>query len=198
MAKKIVSWCVVLFFVLGVVGFADKSPMSSQEPRPIPIKDFFRNPEKTAFKLSPNGEHISYLKPWQNRLNVYVQRIGQDKATRITNATKRDIAWYGWVNDRRIGYAQDKEGDENWHGYAVDIDGSNTIELTPFEGVQVRLVDSLENDDDHVLVSLNKRDRRIFDVYRLDVHTGEMQLIAENPGNIQTGTRTTTGDCAWR
>ena len=31
---------------------------------------------------------------------------------------------------------------------------------------------------------MNKRDPKVFDVFRLDVITGDMQLVAENPGNI--------------
>jgi dipeptidyl aminopeptidase/acylaminoacyl peptidase len=33
-------------------------------------------------------------------------------------------------------------------------------------------------------VSLNQRDPRLHDVYRLDVNTGDLELVAENPGNI--------------
>lgn len=180
----VVLFLVFVSFLVTVTGSAAKSSTSSQETRLIPMEDFFRNPEKTNFKLSPDGKHIAYLKPWQNRLNVYIQKVDQDEAIRITEATERDIAGYMWANNSRIAYAQDRRGDENWHGYAVDIDGSNYIELTPFEGVQIRLVDELEEDDDHVLISLNKRDRRIFDVYWINVNTGQMKMIAENPGNV--------------
>ena len=45
--------------------------------------------------------------------------------------------------------------------------------------------DDLEDDDAHMLISLNRRDRRVFDVYRLDVNTGELEMIAENPGNVE-------------
>ncbi len=31
----------------------------------IPMKDFFRNPEKVDFQLSPNGEYLAFLQPWQ-------------------------------------------------------------------------------------------------------------------------------------
>ena len=96
----------------------------------------------------------------------------------------RDIIWFGWAYNRRIAYVQDKQGDENWQAYAVDIDGANFLALTPFEGVKVQPVDGLEEDDDHVLIALNRRDKRIFDVYRLNVNTAELKLIAENPGNV--------------
>jgi hypothetical protein len=44
--------------------------------RLIPMEDFFRNPEKTDFKISPDGQYLAYLAPWERRLNVHVQKFG--------------------------------------------------------------------------------------------------------------------------
>jgi dipeptidyl aminopeptidase/acylaminoacyl peptidase len=153
-------------------------------PRIIPMKDFFRNPETLSFRLSPDGQYLAFLKPWQTRLNVYVQKIGEDEASRVTSATERDIAGYFWASNSRIAYVQDKGGDENFRLYAVNIDGSEEKDLTPFEKVRVQLIDDLKDDDEHVLAGLNKRDPRFFDAYRINVLTGEMEMLAQNPGNI--------------
>ncbi len=153
-------------------------------PRIIPMKDFFRNPETVAFGLSPDGQYLAFLKPWQTRLNVHVQKIGEDQVSRITSATERDIAGYFWASNSRIAYVQDKGGDENFRLYAVNIDGSEEKDLTPFEKVRVELIDDLKDDDEHVLAALNQRDPRFFDAYRINVLTGEMEMIAQNPGNI--------------
>ncbi len=153
-------------------------------PPLIPMKDFFRNPTKTAFKLSPNGEYLAFLQPWKNRLNVHVQKIGEDKITRITDAVNRDIAGFAWANNERVVYVQDKAGDENFKLYAVNIDGSNPKVLTPFEKVRVMIIDDLEDNPNEMIIQLNKRDPRIFDAYRININTGEMTMIAQNPGNI--------------
>jgi len=150
----------------------------------IPMEDFFRNPEVARFTLSPDGEHLAFLKPWQTRLNIHVQKIGEEEVTQITKSTERDIIGYFWANNSRIAYVQDKFGDENWKLYAVNIDSSDEKELTPFEKVQVRLIDDLENDEEHMLISMNKRDPRIFDAYRININTGEMGMVAQNAGNI--------------
>ena len=153
----------------------------------IPLKDFFRNPEMSSFSLSPDGKHISYMKPWEegNRMmNVYVRPIDSNDEVRITDASKRSLYGYFWINDNRIAYVQDKGGDENIHIYAVDIDGKNNIDLTPFENIQARITDDLEDDPNFMLVALNKRNPQIHDVYRLNVNSGDMDMIAENPGNI--------------
>ncbi len=150
----------------------------------IPLEDFFKNPEKTAYQLSPDGENLAFMMPWKNRLNVFMQRTGQNENTRLTSAEERDIAGYFWANNKRIAYVQDKGGDENFRLYAVDIDGSNQKDLTPFERVRVELIDELKDNDNEMLIAMNKRDARIFDVYRINVNSGEMKMIAENPGNI--------------
>ena len=153
----------------------------------IPLEDFFKNPEMSSFQLSPNGDYISYMKPWKegNRMmNVYVKPINSDKEMRITNASKRSLYGYFWLNDNRIAYIQDEGGDENIHIFAVDIDGSNNIDLTPYDNIQARVTDDLEDDPNFMLVSLNKRIPQVHDVYRLNVNTGEISMVAENPGNI--------------
>lgn len=153
-------------------------------PRLIAMEDFFRNPEKVSFSLSLDGEHLAFLKPWETRLNVHVQKIGEEEVTRITSATERDIAGYYWANNSRIAFVQDTAGDENFRLYAVNIDSSDLKELTPFEKVRVQLIDRLKDDDEHMLISMNKRDVRVFDAYRININTGEMEMIAQNPGNI--------------
>ncbi len=150
----------------------------------IPLKDFFRNPEKTSFAISPNGEYLAFLMPWRNRLNIFVQKIVSDEFTRVTNATGRDIAAYSWINNNRLVYLQDKGGDENFRLYAVNFNGENPIDLTPFEKVKVEIIDKLEEVDDEMIIAMNKRDPRIFDVFRININSGEMKLIAENPGNV--------------
>jgi len=171
---------VLVVLSIFVFGCAPKEEM----PRLIPMEDFFRNPESAGFNLSPDGEHLAFMKPWQNRLNVHVQKIGKEEVARISSATERDIAGFIWANNSRIAYVQDTAGDENFRLYAVNIDGSDFKELTPFEKVRVSIIDELENDDEHMLIDMNKRDARVFDVYRININTGKMQMIAQNPGNV--------------
>ncbi len=176
---------VVLLFVVStsLMVFCTKSKKEEQPPL-IPMEDFFRNPTKVSFKLSPNGEYIAFLQPWKNRLNVHVQKIGQPEVTRITSAENRDIPGFAWANNERIIYVQDKAGDENFKLYAVNIDGSNPSVLTPFDKVRVGFIDELEEDPDHMLIQMNKRDPRVFDAYKININTGEMEMVAQNPGNI--------------
>ena len=150
----------------------------------IPMKDFFRNPEKSSFSISPNGNYIAYMKPWKTRMNVFVMEIITKKETRLTSSQERGIYGFTWLTNKRIGYVKDEGGNENIHFYAVNIDMSNEIDLTPFENVQTRIIDDLDDDPNHIIIGLNKRNPQIHDPYRINVNDGKMELIAENPGNI--------------
>ncbi len=175
-------------FITGVLltcllGLAACQPKMKTAPQ-IPLEDFFRNPDKTAFQLSPNGEYFSYLAPWQSRLNVFVQKVGADSAIRVTSETARDIAGYLWKGNNRILFLKDTGGDENFQLYGVNIDGTDLKGLTVFEKVRTNLIDDLKDVDDEIIVGLNKRNPQVFDPFRLNVVTGEMTQLAENPGNI--------------
>jgi len=148
------------------------------------MKDFFRNPEKTNYSLSQDGEYFAFLMPWKSRMNIFVQKIGSDELIRVTSETNRDIAEYFWANSKRIVYLKDNGGDENYRLFGVDIDGKNNKDLTPFEKVTVEIIDELEEKDDELIIAINNRDSTVFDVYRLNVIAGKLDIIAKNPGNI--------------
>ncbi|MGE4541342.1 MAG: prolyl oligopeptidase family serine peptidase [Bacteroidales bacterium] len=154
-------------------------------PPQIPLEDFFRNPEKSAYQISPDGKFISFMAPYESRMNIFVQKTGSDKATRLTSETDRDIAGYYWANADRILFLKDSGGDENFALYGVDKDGKNSKCLTCFEGVRTQIIDELEDQPDFVIIGLNQRNNMVFDPYRLNIKTGEKEMLAENPGNIQ-------------
>jgi dipeptidyl aminopeptidase/acylaminoacyl peptidase len=173
-----------LFIMLSVILVMMSCDSGNKKAPSIALEDFFKNPEKTAFRISPNGEYFSYLAPWEKRLNVFVQKIGADSAVRITSETARDIAGYLWKGNDRVLFLKDTGGDENFQLYGVNIDGTELKGLTVFEKVRTELIDDLEDIEDEVIVGLNKRNPEVFDPFRLNVNTGEMTQLAENPGNI--------------
>ncbi len=150
----------------------------------IPLEDFFRNPSKTRFQISPNGEFISFMAPWKNRLNVFTQKFGSTEIQQVTQEAERNIAGYFWGSDNRILFLKDKGGDENYHLYSVSVEGNEERDLTPFEGITVQIIDHLYENEDEVIIGMNQRNKEIFDAYRLNIHTGNLFQEAENPGNI--------------
>ncbi|MBA4304556.1 MAG: S9 family peptidase [Sphingobacteriaceae bacterium] len=149
----------------------------------IPVSDFFRNPDRASYKLSPDGKYLAYLAPFQDRLNIFVQYADGDSAWRITSQTDRDLSRFGWAGNEQLYFLKDNNGDENYFLSTVDVKGEQTRALTQFEGVRTEIIDELTQHPNKVLVALNKRNPQIFDVYELDLSQGELQLQIENPGN---------------
>ncbi len=158
---------------------------SQTEGHKYSIEDFFRLPEKSRYQLSPDGKYFSYLGPFQRRLNLFVQQSTGGDAQRITSVTDRDIAWYFWKNNTRLVFAKDDAGDENFHLYAVDIDGKNLQELTPFKDVRIDLIDDLEDFEDEIIISMNKNNPQLFEPYRLNIKTGALEQLAENTNPME-------------
>jgi dipeptidyl aminopeptidase/acylaminoacyl peptidase len=186
------SWYkgIFIFFVSTLLTTGCKDASSNdknknmQDTTKIPLEDFFRNPQKAAYALSPNGEYLAYLAPYENRKNIFVQKVGDTAAQRVTSITDRDLSGFNWVNNDRIVYSRDFGGDENYHLFSVGRDGKDEKDLTPFAGVRVELIDDLDEDENHLLIGMNKRNPQIFDPYRLNINTGALEQVAENPGNI--------------
>ena len=151
----------------------------------IPLEDFFKNPEKSSYQISPDGSFYSFMAPYKNRMNIFIQKIGDSNATQLTFEEARDIAGYFWPNNEQIVFLKDEAGDENFHLFGVNIDGSNPIGFTDFEGVRAQIIDDLPDQKDFVVIGLNKRNKQVFDPYRLNLKTGEISMLAKNPGNIQ-------------
>ncbi|MBK8791071.1 MAG: S9 family peptidase, partial [Holophagaceae bacterium] len=150
---------------------------------PPTLQDFFRNPEKTGFQVSPDGRHLSWVAPLPEPAECLRATLAGGPETRVTSETARDISGYFWKGNRIL-YVKDFGGDENFHVVSVDLSGKDLKDLTPGDKLRAEIVDVLEEDDQHLLLSHNRRDPQVFDVFRVDVKTAKETLVAQNPGNI--------------
>jgi dipeptidyl aminopeptidase/acylaminoacyl peptidase len=99
---------------------------------------------------------------------------------RVVTEGEELIRGYGWANEDRLIYVKDKGGNENYHLFAVDVDGSDQKELTPYEDVKVNILELLKDDKEHMLISMNKNDPQVFDPYKINIKTGELEQLYEN------------------
>ena len=172
------------FFEEGTKPNNRRTASGDSDPAYIPLPDFFKNSQVASVQLSPDGRYLAYLKPFQNRMNIYIRKvnnIGSEK--RITNQTTQDIPAFTWKESHTLLFTKDFGGDENFHIFRVYLEGKGEQNLTPFPGTKVHIIDPLTQiSEDHILIAMNKRDKRLFDVYRLNIKTGKTQLVLENPG----------------
>ncbi|APD05737.1 acylaminoacyl-peptidase [Flavobacteriaceae bacterium UJ101] len=154
------------------------------------VKDYFQKPKQSSFKFSPNGNYFSYReKDDKGKKHVYVKDTKTDKVTKIIHEGEELIRGYGWANDNRIIYVKDEGGDENYQLFAIDLDGKNAKALTPFEDVKVNIVNSLKDQPDFMIISMNKDNKQIFEPYKININTGELVKLFENtdPANPISG-----------
>ena len=183
--------CLVLSGVL-LCSWAQAEPA-----RQYSVSDFFRNSEFTALRLSPNGEWLAAIGPWEGRRNLFAMRLSDRKAVRLTSLRSKgrerdnsDIGFFYWINDERLAFGLDTDGNESFSLFAVNRDGTRQRQL--FKGdrgillfsTNTYLLDRLPDDDEHILVTNNERNKSYPDVYRMNVYTGKMTRVETNPGHI--------------
>jgi dipeptidyl aminopeptidase/acylaminoacyl peptidase len=180
---------VLFLVVLGSLAAAPTPPRPTGTPL-VPRALLFGNPERGRPDVSPDGRKLSWLAPDSNGVqNVWVRATDGDAPRLLTHEKHRPIDWYAWAGDsRHLLYLQDADGDENNHLYSADLETGLTRDLTPYPGVKAQNVLVSQEHPGHVLVALNQRDRRVFDMHRVDLASGTVTLEAQNPGDVLTWT----------
>lgn len=166
-----------------------RSAAATEDPL-IPFKTLLAPATVQAPKLSPDGKHLSFLSPVNGVANIMVAPVNDFKAARsVTHDTRRGIQTltisgdpvYQWaMNGTHMLYLQDKDGDENWLLYSVSLQTGELKSLTPFKNTQVRVLRLSAAHPDEALIAANNRDPRYHDVYRVNIVTGNLELIETN------------------
>ena len=155
---------------------------ANKETGLIPRELLFGNPDKAAARISPDGKQLSYLAPVEGVLNVWVGPIDNpDAAKPVTKDKKRGIRSYFWAyTNKHILYTQDDDGDEDWNVYRVDLATLETTNLTPIKKVHAQIEEVSHRSPTEILIGLNDRDPQFHDIYRLNIETGERELVQKN------------------
>lgn len=148
----------------------------------IPRKIIFGNPDKTTVRLSHDGKYITYIAPKDGVLNIWIADAGSPLDARpITNDKGRGIRSYSWCYDNEhILFAQDEKGDENFRIYSYNIKSQKTTLLTPKSGTVASVAGMSHKHPGDVLITTNQRDKKYFDLYKVNLKTGKKSLIFEN------------------
>lgn len=154
------------------------------------VKDYFQKPSQSTFRFSPNGQYLAYREKDDKAKNhVYVKNVESNEVVRAIEEKEELIRGFAWANDNRLVYVKDQGGDENYQLFAVNLDGSKEMALTPFEGVRVELQEFLEDQDDFMIIQMNKDNPQIFEPYKINITNGDLEKLFTNtdPANPISG-----------
>lgn len=174
-------WLLVVAAILLFLGVGDSF---AQLPPLIPREILFGNPERTNPQISSDGKILAYLAPdKENRLQIWLRIFGKEDDRQLTVEKGHGIQHYTWTYDgEHLIFAQDTDGDENWHIHAVNMNSGVVRNLTPFKGVQTFVVAIDPNFPHEMLIAMNLRNRRFHDAYRINLKTGETILDTRSGG----------------
>lgn len=154
------------------------------------VKDYFAKPLMSGFQLSPNGKYLLYReKDSNNKRHVMIKEVATGHVVKAIEEKDELIRGTGWVNDERLIYVMDEGGNENYHLFAIDIDGKNNIDLTPFDGVQASILNMLKEQKDFIIIQMNKDNKQVFEPYKVNIKTGDLEKLFtnEDPANAIVG-----------
>jgi dipeptidyl aminopeptidase/acylaminoacyl peptidase len=145
----------------------------------------FADPERSVVRISHDGTRIAFRAPVDGVLNLWIAPIDRiDEARPVTAVTDRNLGpWIIWMHDNRhVVFFRETAGDENWRAWRVDLQTGDVRVLTAGPGVTCYIQQISRHFPRELLIAHNARDKRYFDVFRVNVATGESTLVQQNEG----------------
>jgi len=178
-----------------VTGTLLASSLAAQQPPIIDRALFFGEVQIAGAQISPDGQYISFLKPYKGTRNIWVKKASEpfSAARPVSAEAVRPVRGYFWSRDSKyLLYSQDAGGDENFNIYAIDptlaADAKTgvppTRALTDLKKVRTVIFAAPRSKPDILYIGLNDRDPRWHDLYELHLSTGEKTLIRKNTEQI--------------
>ena len=172
---------------------------------------FFGNPALASPQVSPDGRWVAFLKERNGILNIHLVAWGEslEKARPLTNEKERPPAGFTWTRDSRyLLVSQDAGGDENYRLRRLDLsvpaDPSSGLpasqEVPLKKGARAMVMALPKSRPGEVLLMVNERDEKFFDVEKLNLETlartpvwenreGCADIIADLEGKVRMATR---------
>jgi len=182
----------LLASALALAAPAASAPVARSIPQPdslLPLAVLLAPPTNQAPELSPDGRWVSFLRPVDGALNLFVAPAESAGAARpITHLAGRGLQAYDvsgvplahWTPDsRRILFPVDHDGDEKWNLHVVDVATGAEKTLTDMPGTAVEFQRFSDEDPNAAAVLVRERPGTP-DLYRLDLGSGERTLIMKN------------------
>ncbi|GHU21185.1 peptidase S9 [Alphaproteobacteria bacterium] len=147
----------------------------------IPRSVLLAKPDRCFVQINKAGDKISYVSRCDGGVSLNVADLNGKIIVSVKVKPVRDLGYYRWAStDNHILFLQDRNGDENNHIHCLDIKTGKVTDITPFSGVKADILQISKKHPNEILIGLNKEKPEWYDLYRLNILTGEMSLVYKN------------------
>ncbi|MGJ1204990.1 S9 family peptidase [Sphingobacterium lactis] len=175
----------ILFSVLSCLLVLVSCEEKQSNQKIVPIEDFFVKPERTSFKLSPDGSKIAYLGEHDHCKNIFILDLQKpDSSKQLTYQVNLNVQHFFWLDDQRIIFSNTQSSADSLRLFHIDIKTEKRQALLKPEKAKLRWVGPIKAHNGSLLVGMNSRDSSLFDLYRVFLDGRPKELVAKNPGNV--------------
>ncbi|MDD2734892.1 MAG: S9 family peptidase [Desulfuromonadaceae bacterium] len=157
--------------------------LAQQMPPLVPVRNYVADLDfNVAYQLSPDGKKIAWIGRSGFGPGIFVKNLASNEVHTLNTRFGRPT----WAEDSQsLLVMTDTAGDENVHIFKIDADDNDARaqDLTPFDGATSYIQSKVQNSGDLLIVS-NRRTPKLFDLYYYTQATGDVRLLAENPGDV--------------
>lgn len=160
---------------------------SNNKTERIPIESFFSTPEKTSFKISPDGNYIAYIGLDNHCKNIFLLNLtNQDSSKQLTYQNDMNVNSFVWGDNEEIIFSIEQTSNDSLRLYAVNIFTDSLQPLIKPMKAKFRWVQPARLYDNGIIVAINDRDSSTFDLHKLFIDGRKSEMILQNPGNINS------------
>jgi len=173
---------VVLFSVALIWGCKEQKPTEpsiAETMKTYTIEQMMDNEAIGGGSFSPDKSKMLISSNRSGIYNMYTVPTSGGEMMPVTESDSSSVFAISYFpKDERMLFRMDGNGDEIYHIYLRDTDGSHK-DLTPYEGARANF-SGWTKDKSSFLFSSNKRDKRFSDLYEMDLETLTPKMLYQN------------------
>jgi len=176
------SFIHLAFSALIVISLSSGVATQSRLPvdKLIPRSALFADEDKLNVRLSPDGETIVYIAPNAKGDDVFATSVDDPDSSRLlfrqNDGSLGNLQWA--YSSQQLIFL--KAVGQDIHLFVFNLGDRQIRDLTPQTGVSARIEKLSPEHPQEVLIGLKKSEARRFDLYRLNLQTGDSTLLLKN------------------
>ena len=158
------------------------------QAKEIPIEDFAKKSQFKSTRISPDGEHIAFTYEEGSEVKLGIMSLTKKELlTSFDVGPEREVVYFYWANNERVvllagnitGWLDG--ANKNYRLMAGNIDGTKRKELWDFQRSGLRIISTLDGDDERILTTKSHWQDDDVKLHYLDVYKAKLDYAPDSP-----------------